>query len=107
MLYSPTHDSSNPTTIEREKFMKPNNYFTSSHRGALRDNACQPPKYESTEEDREAILIEIRERRVLLYSSIGLAVLGVFAFLVSGQVAVVIAMNAPLVAIIGKEFFRR
>lgn len=48
-----------------------------------------------------------KDRQMLVYCSVGLSVLGVIAFLITGQVAVVVAMNAPLLAIIGKDYFLR
>ncbi len=39
----------------------------------------------------------------LICCTVGLSVLGVVTFLSSGQVAVVVAMNAPLLALIGRE----
>ncbi len=48
-----------------------------------------------------------KARWLLVRGAICLSVFGVIAFLITGQVAVVLAMNAPLLAIIGKEFFSR
>lgn len=49
----------------------------------------------------------LRERRILVYSAIGLSVFGCIASLVTGQPTIVVAMNAPLLAIIGSDIFIR
>lgn len=47
------------------------------------------------------------ERRLLVRGVLCLSVLGLIAFIVTRQVTVVVAMNAPLLAIIGKGLFVR
>ncbi len=54
---------------------------------------------------KEKETLDMGERRLLVPGAICLSVFGVIAFLISGQIAVVIAMNAPLLAIIRKRIF--
>ncbi len=54
---------------------------------------------------KEKKTIDMGERRLLVHGAMCLSVFGVIAFLISGQIAVVIAMNAPLLAIIRKRIF--
>ena len=57
---------------------------------------------EETKKNQEALADQL-ERRILVFGSLGLSVLGVFAFLITRQVFVVAAMNAPLLAVIGAQ----
>ena len=60
-----------------------------------------------TDKNNEGHTTDLSERRLLVRGVLCLSVLGLIAFIVTGQVAVVVAMNAPLLAIIGKEFFSK
>lgn len=66
----------------------------------------QPKRVEATTNIKESSL-DLQERRLLIFATTGLSILGVIAFLISGQVAVVVAMNAPLLAVIGRGMFSR
>jgi hypothetical protein len=48
-----------------------------------------------------------KEQLFLICSTVGLSILGVIAFLISGQVTVVVAMNTPLLAILGRDVLSR
>ena len=72
----------------------------------LHGNSTQQQGIADTKKSKE-VSIDFGEQKILIYSSIGLSILGLFAFLITGQVAVVLAMNAPLLAIIGRSLFSR
>ena len=87
--------------------LQPDKHLTHPRTNVISDSAKQSQKYKGTKKDKETILAHTEERRILVYGAICLSILGVIAFLVTGQVGVVIAMNAPLLAIIGKDFFSK
>jgi hypothetical protein len=67
----------------------------------------QPQSPKVRESDKVVNLINIEERRLLVIGTIFLSILGVITFLYTGQIAVVAAMNTPLLAVIGKDFFAK
>lgn len=74
-------------------------YMTNIH-----EHIEQPQQSKAVNEEKQ---IDRGERQLLVRSAICLSVLGVIAFLITGQLGVVVAMNAPLLAIIGKVYFFR
>ena len=47
------------------------------------------------------------ERKLLIWGSLCISALGLIAFLITREVAVIIAMNTPILAIIGRDFLGR
>lgn len=71
--------------------------------GVKSDDTMYKPQIHKGVKEKEPL--DMGERRLLVPCAICLSVFGVIAFLISGQIAVVIAMNAPLLAIIRKRIF--
>ncbi len=75
-----------------------------SHMTNIHEHIELPQRSKAVNEESQ---IDMRERQLLVRSAICLSVLGVISFLITGQLGVIVAMNAPLLAIIGKVYFFR
>ncbi len=80
---------------------------TPTQKSSTRQSLGSSPAIQELTETSNQIAQMDRERQILVYGTIGLAVLGVIGFLITGQVALVLAMNAPLLAVIGRGLFSK